>query len=103
MHLSRRRAGRLILGATVAVATALVVVPSTASAANTTGTTVTTGATQTYVVLFKGSTSPGNAATLVRSAGGSVVADYSQIGVLIARSDNTAFAQMLHKGPSSET
>lgn len=95
MHLSRRRTGGLLVGAALVVATASFV-PTAAHAAG------TTGATQTYVVLFKGSSSPANAGTLVSAAGGTVVADYSQIGVLIARSDNTAFGQNMNADSSVE-
>jgi subtilisin family serine protease len=56
-----------------------------------------TGATQTYVVLYKSGASTSSAASAVSSAGGSVVANYKQIGVVIARSDQTAFATNLQK------
>jgi subtilisin family serine protease len=55
----------------------------------------TTGATQTYVVLYSGGASTAGAASAVASAGGSVVANYSQIGVVIARSDSSAFASRI--------
>jgi lantibiotic leader peptide-processing serine protease len=82
-----RRVGPLLAGVAVIAATGLTV-PTTAAAAPAAG---TTGATETYLVLFKGSTSPANAASTVRAAGGTVVADYAKIGVLVARSDNAAF------------
>jgi subtilisin family serine protease len=56
-----------------------------------------TGATQTYVVLYKSGASTSDASSAVSSAGGTVVANYKQIGVVIARSDNTAFATSLQK------
>lgn len=51
-----------------------------------------TGATQTYVVLYKSGASTTGASSTIGSAGGTVVANYPQIGVVIARSDRTAFA-----------
>jgi subtilisin family serine protease len=56
-----------------------------------------TGATQTYVVLYKSGASTSGASSAISSAGGSVVANYKQIGVVIARSDQTAFATTLQK------
>jgi lantibiotic leader peptide-processing serine protease len=64
-------------------------VPAPAGAAG------TTGATETYLVLFKGSSSLADAATIVTKAGGTVVANYAKIGVLVARSNSTAFGQTL--------
>jgi subtilisin family serine protease len=92
MHSSRRRAARLLMGA--AVVAAGLTLPATAVAAPAVP-AGTTGATETYLVVFKGSSSPANAASTVSRAGGTVVADYSQIGVLVARSDNTAFGERL--------
>ena len=82
MHVLRRRAVRLLAGVAIVVAACLTV-PAPASAA---------GPTQTYLVLFKGSSSPADAAAIVGRAGGSVVADYAEIGVLVARSDSASFA-----------
>jgi subtilisin family serine protease len=56
-----------------------------------------TGATQTYVVLYKSGASTSGASSAVSSAGGTVVANYKEIGVVVARSDNTAFATSLQK------
>ena len=86
MHSSGRRLGRLLAGAAVIAATG-VFVPTAATAAP----AGTTGPSETYLVLFKGSSSPANAAAIVTGAGGIVVANYSQIGVLVARSTNSAF------------
>lgn len=88
MQMSGRRLGRLLAGAAVIAATG-VFAPAAATAAP----AGTTGPTETYLVLFKGSSSPANAAATVTGAGGTVVKNYSQIGVLVARSDNSAFAQ----------
>src|SRR5688572_3628869 len=90
MHRSGGRLGRLLVGAAVITATGMTV-PTAATAAP----AGTTGPTETYLVLFKGSSSPSDAASIVSDAGGTVVADYSQIGVLVARSDNTAFDETL--------
>src|SRR3954468_12412212 len=88
MHSPTGRLGRLLAGAAVIAATGLIV-PSAATAAP----AGTTGPTENYLVLFKGSSSPADAATIVSRAGGTVVKNYSQIGVLVARSNNTAFGQ----------
>ena len=86
MQMTGGRLGRLLAGAAVIAATG-VFAPAAATAAP----AGTTGPTETYLVLFKGISSPANAAAIVTGAGGTVVANYSQIGVLVARSDNTAF------------
>ncbi|MEP7054977.1 MAG: S8 family serine peptidase, partial [Actinomycetota bacterium] len=52
----------------------------------------TTGASQNYVVLFNAGASSAGAAGAVASAGGTLVANYSQIGVVIARSTASDFA-----------
>src|SRR6266496_1035752 len=54
-----------------------------------------TGVTQTFVVLYKQNAVPSNAASSVSRAGGTLVYSYSQIGVLIASSDNAAFSSNL--------
>jgi subtilisin family serine protease len=90
MHTSGRRLGRLLVGAAVIAATG-VIAPVAATAAS----TGATGATENYLVLFKGTSSPADAAAIVTGAGGTVIANYSQIGVLVARSDNTAFGDAM--------
>src|SRR5829696_5779599 len=90
MHRSGGRLGRLLVGAAVIAATGMSV-PTAATAAP----VGTMGPAENYLVLFKGSQSPANAAALVAAAGGTVVADYSQIGVLVARSGNSAFDDQL--------
>jgi subtilisin family serine protease len=52
----------------------------------------TTGAVQTYIVLYKDGASSNNAASVVQGAGGQLVYNYQQIGVVIARSDRSDFA-----------
>ncbi|MGY1793226.1 S8 family peptidase [Geodermatophilus sp. SYSU D00525] len=61
-----------------------VLVPTAATAAP----AGTTGATENHLVVFKGSRSPADAARIVTAAGGTVVADYAAIGVLVARGDS---------------
>src|SRR5881409_2716106 len=52
----------------------------------------TVGDTQTYIVLYRDGASSSGAASVVRGAGGQLVANYSQIGVVIARSNRSDFA-----------
>jgi subtilisin family serine protease len=52
----------------------------------------TQGADSTYIVLYRDGASSADAATTVSGAGGTLVANYSQIGVVIARSSNPNFA-----------
>src|SRR3954471_17121713 len=86
MRKPTRRVTHLLVGAGVVASTALTA-PTMASAAP----AGTTGESQNYLVLFKGNSSPSNAEAIVRAAGGTVVANYSKIGVLVATSNNTAF------------
>lgn len=51
-----------------------------------------TGELQTYVVLAKSAAPLGDAAQTVAAAGGTLVAEYGQIGVVIARSANPSFS-----------
>jgi subtilisin family serine protease len=55
------------------------------------------GTTRTYIVLYKQHAVASNAAARIQSAGGTLVASYSQIGVAIARSSNSAFAATMKK------
>jgi subtilisin family serine protease len=50
------------------------------------------GAASTYIVLYRGGASSADAAATVSGAGGTLVANYRQIGVVIARSNNVNFA-----------
>src|SRR5438067_5042233 len=50
-----------------------------------------------YVVLYKQQALPADAEATVRKAGGSVVYQYPQIGVVIAKSDNASFRDNLLK------
>jgi subtilisin family serine protease len=53
------------------------------------------GAAQTYVVLYKGTSVPADAANVIAQAGGSTVIAYKQIGVAIATSDSPTFRSTL--------
>ena len=78
----RPRLRRVCLGV-LAAALFAATVPATASAA------------ERYIVLYKGQSTPGKVAATVQRAGGELVADYAQIGVVIARSDDAAFASKM--------
>jgi subtilisin family serine protease len=58
----------------------------------------TTGAVQTYIVTYKDGASSKDAAALIQGAGGALVANYTQIGVAIARSDRSDFAARVGTG-----
>lgn len=88
MQSSSRAVGVLV--AAGAVAAALVAAPPGAVGS-------TDGAAHTYVVLYKQAAVPANAADAVRQAGGSVVASYGDIGVLVARSSSTGFAAAMNR------
>src|SRR6516165_6462549 len=70
--------GMLVAGAAAAAA-------APASAATQSG-------DSTYIVLYRGGASSADAAATVSNAGGALVANYSQIGVVIARSSDPNFA-----------
>src|SRR5262245_59759072 len=53
------------------------------------------GPTQTYIVLYKTKAKSDDAATVIANAGGALVHNYKEIGVVIARSDNTFFSANL--------
>ena len=50
-----------------------------------------TGPDQTFLVVYKDGTSSANAASLVQGAGGTLVYNYDQIGVAVAKSNHTDF------------
>src|SRR5256714_1371588 len=60
----------------------------------------TTGAVETYIVTYKDGASSQSAAALIQGAGGQLVYNYSQIGVVIARSNRSDFASNLKSAPS---
>ncbi len=59
-------------------------------------------ATQNYLVLYKGSAVPADAASTIQHAGGSLVYSYGQIGVALARSDSGTFAATLSENTKIE-
>jgi subtilisin family serine protease len=82
---------RVVLSAALALTlTAVVGIASSAIPAG-------AGTTKTYVVLYKRVAVPSGSTTQIQNAGGSVIASYPQIGVIIARSDNDAFASTMKR------
>jgi lantibiotic leader peptide-processing serine protease len=81
---------RLGLGAALA-GMAVVGVLATASSV------ASADAASTYVVLYKGTSVPADAAKTIQSAGGALTYSYGQIGVAIARSASGSFADNLAK------
>jgi subtilisin family serine protease len=69
------------------VAVTTFAIPSSAQASTT--------AAQNYLVLYKGSRTPNNAAAAIASAGGALVYSYSDIGVAIARATSDSFKTTL--------
>jgi len=53
------------------------------------------GTQSTYLVVYKSSTSPKGVAADIQSAGGTVVYNYSQIGVVVAQSSSSSFRSSL--------
>src|SRR5215472_11528879 len=70
-------------GLLIATASAAAAVPASAA---------TQGAESTYIVLYRDGASSAGAAATVSNAGGTLVANYWQIGVVIARSSDPNFA-----------
>jgi subtilisin family serine protease len=87
MKHSRRR-----LSAVLGLTAALVVAP-----AATTSTAATSATDSTYVVLYRQGASTADASQAIAAAGGTVVANYAQIGVIVARSANSGFASTVSK------
>ena len=56
-------------------------------------------AERTYLILYMEQALPSDATATVRAAAGTVVASYPQIGVVVARSSNDAFAATLERDP----
>src|SRR5439155_677854 len=78
-------AGTLIIAAAIAIL------------ATTNTALVGAGSAQTYIVLYKTQSVSMDAANVIAKAGGTLVANYNAIGVVIARSDNDAFRSNLMK------
>lgn len=77
---------RVVLAMAVAVAAAVVLPGPRAEAS---------GVLETYIVLYRAADVPAEARAAVEAAGGTFVAGYDQIGVVIARSADPAFAGRL--------
>ena len=84
-HLRIATAGTLIIAAVIAFL------------ATTNTALVGAGSAQTYIVLYKTQSVSADAANAIAGAGGTMVATYDAIGVVIARSDNDAFRGNLMK------
>jgi lantibiotic leader peptide-processing serine protease len=89
------RGKRLGLGVVLAVAAAVAAVAGASSAAS-------ADAAGTYVVLYKGTSVPADAATTIQAAGGILAQSYDRIGVAIARSSSATFASTLAKNSNVE-
>jgi len=81
VRLARRLGGCLGVGSLIVLA-----MPATPVGAT------TTGSTDTYLVVYKAGASSNDASALVRYAGGSLVYNYTQIGVAVVKSNHTDFA-----------
>jgi subtilisin family serine protease len=55
------------------------------------------GENQTYVILYSKASVPTDAGRTIAAAGGTLVASYGQIGVAVARSDDTSFATRIEQ------
>jgi subtilisin family serine protease len=86
------RFGAAVGAACLAAGVGLAVSPVSATAAS--------GTEQTYLVLYHAGASTDGAARAVQTAGGVLVADYAQIGVVIARSSNSGFATAIERNGS---
>ena len=80
---TRVKAVLVSVGLLIATVTAASAAPASAA---------TQGADSTYIVLYHDGASSADAAATVSNAGGTLVASYSQIGVVIARSSDPNFA-----------
>jgi hypothetical protein len=87
MKLPRVTVRKLAITAAAAALAAGAVAVSAPSSAGT-----DTGTSTTYLVLYSVGASSANASSAVAAAGGTLVANYSQIGVVIARSSMSDFA-----------
>ena len=58
---------------------------------------------ETYVVLYKSGASSARAGDWIQRSGGTVVANYSQIGVVVASSSSPTFVQAMQGGAGIET
>src|SRR6184192_272782 len=81
----------------IATAGTLIMAAAIAFLATTNTALVGAGSAQTYIVLYKTQSVSADAANAIAGAGGTMVATYDAIGVVIARSDNDAFRSNLMK------
>ena len=58
---------------------------------------------ETYVVLYKGGSSSAGAGDWIERSGGTVVANYREIGVVIAKSNSATFVQAMQGGTGIES
>jgi subtilisin family serine protease len=94
MSMCTRRTRSFVAG--VVAAGALVAAASTGTGSPA-GAATTSGEQQTYLVVYKPSASSAGAARAVARAGGSVSANYTQIGVVVATSDAPGFAATMRR------
>src|SRR5262249_62008440 len=89
MRTTRVKAVLVSIGLLVATVSVAAAVPASAAVQ---------GGNPTYIVLYRGGASSADAAATVSNAGGTLVANYSQIGVGIARArvPNVATAAQQH-------
>ncbi len=81
----------------IATAGMLIVAAAIAFLATTNTALIGAGSAKTYIVLYKTQSVSADAANAIAGAGGTMVATYDAIGVVIARSDNDAFRSNLMK------
>jgi subtilisin family serine protease len=90
MNVRSTRAKAVIVSTGLLIATAsAVTAPQVAAAPQ--------GTESTYLVLYRDGASSTDAASTVSAAGGTLVANYGQIGVVVARSSNTNFASAVQQ------
>src|SRR5438046_531131 len=91
------RQNRLFSVARIASASALFIAAVIAFIAASNISLLRAGSAQTYIVIYNTQSVSADAAATIAKAGGTLVASYDAIGVVIARSDNDAFRTKLLK------
>src|SRR5947199_1502132 len=86
----------------IATAGTLIMAAAIAFLATTNTALVGAGSAKTYIVLYKSQSVSADAANAIAGAGGTMVATYDAIGVVIARSDNDAFPSNLTKNSANQ-
>lgn len=76
----------------ISLVTAVLVIGVGAAVGATISRGAVSGGASTYLVVYKGTSVPADAAASIQSAGGSVAYSYGQIGVVVATSANPSFA-----------